>query len=183
MAQQVRSDWLLMCWNCTGSEETCPSSCSTTVLLLLTLEKLTNNLLKRKGMSKDTTPVPSKSARASPGSDKDRICSNYGAITVIRPARVRFVFSYVTCSYIDNSWIMARSIAKFKSLLFLYMGHTGKLSLCQWPAFTLGTTFGTFMTFHARIHACVVSRGDYTVYWCDVWAPLTVTCVSFGLNL
>ena len=42
--------------------------------------------------------------------------------------------------------------------------------------------FGTFDSLHARIHACVAARGGYTVYWCD-WAPLTVICVSFGLNL
>ena len=37
--------------------------------------------------------------------------------------------------------------------------------------------------FHARIHACIADRGGYTVIVATVWASLTVTCVSFDLNL
>ena len=36
---------------------------------------------------------------------------------------------------------------------------------------------------YARIHACVAVRGGTLCIDMTVWAPLTVTCVSFGLNL
>ena len=36
---------------------------------------------------------------------------------------------------------------------------------------------------HVRIHACVVIRGSTLYIAVTVWAPLTVTCVSFGLSL
>ena len=35
----------------------------------------------------------------------------------------------------------------------------------------------------ARIHACVAAIGGTLCIDVTVWAPLTVTCVSFGLNL
>ena len=36
---------------------------------------------------------------------------------------------------------------------------------------------------HARIHACVAAEWDTLCIDASVWASLTVTCVSFGLNL
>ena len=36
---------------------------------------------------------------------------------------------------------------------------------------------------HERIHACVAARGITLCIDVTVWAPLTVTCVSFDLNL